>query len=99
MTDKAVTDEGQARLPRVVVDFKLPLPWLIGGALVIAWGLISMFFKLSAVSENVDELKATVKASTAVTTQFAGEQALIKYRVEKLEAAAAGGAGTTRATR
>lgn len=76
----------QMRLPRVVVDFKIPLPWLLGGAGVLFWGLIGMWFKLAALAENVAELQINVKAGTATTIQYASEQTLIKYRLEKLEA-------------
>ena len=76
----------QMRLPRVVVDFKIPLPWLLGGTGVLFWGLIGMWFKLAALDESVAELQIAVKAGTATTIQYASEQTLIKYRLEKLEA-------------
>ena len=79
-------EETQGRLPRVVVDFKIPLPWLLGGVGAISWGLISMWFKLTTLSDNVTELQIAVKAGTATTIQYASEQTLIKYRLEKLEA-------------
>ena len=79
-------DAQQVRLPRVVVDFKIPLPWLLGGAGVMFWGLGGMWFKLAALTDNVHELQIAVKAGTATTIQYASEQTLIKYRIEKLEA-------------
>lgn len=88
MTPENQTDQDgqQVRLPRVVVDFKIPLPWLLGGAGVLFWGLIGMWFKLAALGESVAELQISVKAGTATTIQYASEQTLIKYRLEKLEA-------------
>jgi len=79
-------DGQQMRLPRVIVDFRIPLPWLLGGAGVVFWGLVGMWFKLVALDDNVAELQIAVKAGTATTIQYASEQALIKYRLEKLEA-------------
>jgi hypothetical protein len=81
----APIDEGQARLPRVTVDLKIPLWGLASAAVIVVWGLVSMYFKLTNVSESVISMQADVRAFNAATTQFASEQALIKYRVEKLE--------------
>lgn len=80
-------EESTGRLPRVVVDFRIPLPWLLAGAMTVLWGLVGMWFKLAALSESVTELRVAVKAGTATTIQYASEQTLIKYRLEKLEAA------------
>lgn len=79
-------DESTGRLPRVVVDFRIPLPWLLGGAGVMFWGLVGMWFKLAALTDNVNELQIAVKTGTETTIQYASEQTLIKYRIEKLEA-------------
>lgn len=86
MSQQDQQDAQQVRLPRVVVDFKIPLPWLLGGTGVLVWGLIGMWFKLAALTDNVNELQIAVKAGTATTIQYASEQTLIKYRIEKLEA-------------
>lgn len=88
MSNSDASDENEAtgRLPRVVVDFKIPLPWLLAAAGSIFWGLIGMWFKLAALSESVAELQIAVKAGTATTIQYESEQTLIKYRLEKLEA-------------
>ena len=88
MSNSDASDENEAtgRLPRVVVDFKIPLPWLLAAAGAIFWGLIGMWFKLAALGESVAELQIAVKAGTATTIQYASEQTIIKYRLEKLEA-------------
>lgn len=78
--------DAQARLPRVVVDLKIPLWGLASAAAVVLWGLVSMYFTLATVSSKVDELQATVKVANSNFNQIVSEQALIKYRVEKLEA-------------
>lgn len=80
------TPEEIVRLPQVSIDFKLPAWSLVSVAIMVGSGLISMYFQLARVGDDVTELKAAVKTSGASTIQFAQEQALIKYRVEKLEA-------------
>lgn len=84
MSNSDASDENEAtgRLPRVVVDFKIPLPWLLAAAGSIFWSLIGMWFKLAALGESVAELQIAVKDGT----EYASEQTLIKYRLEKLEA-------------
>lgn len=79
------SESTQVRLPRVAVEFKIPLQWLLGLAGVLLWGLVSMYFKLGSLDENVAELKQSVKTFNAQTNQFAMEQALIRQRVDKLE--------------
>lgn len=78
--------ETSVRFPRMSLDFKLPLPWVLSGAISVLWGLIGMWFKLSSVSDSVEEMKVAVKANNLTTVQYASEQTLIKYRLEKLEA-------------
>ncbi len=70
-----------------IVDFRIPLPWLLSGAIVVLWALISMYFELKQVSNNVSELQITVKSGNSQAVTLAGEQALLRYRVENLEAA------------
>jgi len=82
---KGTEDAGSVRLPSVAVEFKLPLPWLLAGAVAVLWGVVQMYFQLQSVSENVKQLQADVKVNNATTMQFAVEQALIRQRVEKLE--------------
>lgn len=80
------TDEGMAKLPRVSIDLKIPLWGIMGVVGTAALVAAFMYFTLVRVAEDVIELKATMKSSNAQTIQFAQEQALIKFRVEKLEA-------------
>lgn len=79
-------NENGVALPRVSIDFKLPLWGLVSIAIAMGSYQVSMYFQLARVGEDVTELKAAVKASNSATIQFAQEQALLKYRVEKLEA-------------
>lgn len=78
-------DDGMARLPRVSIDFKIPLWGIMGSLAVFLTGLASMYFQLARVADDVTEMKATMKVNNSTTIQFAQEQALLKFRVEKLE--------------
>lgn len=78
-------DDGAVKLPRVSIDFKIPLPWLIGGAAFIVTGLVSMYYQQLQIAENVMELKTSMKTTNAMTTQLVTDQAIMKYRLEKLE--------------
>lgn len=73
------------QFPRVSMDLKVPLWGVMGvvgtGALIAAF----MYFQLARIAEDVIELKATLKASNAQTIELAREQAITKFRVDKLE--------------
>lgn len=80
-----VQDEDQVRLPRVTLDLKVPI-WSVGIALAgLVWSLVSMYFQLSTMSAQMADLQLLLKASNTQTVQLAAEQALLKYRIEKLE--------------
>lgn len=78
-------NDGEVRLPRVSIDPRLPLWGLLGAAAALVMGLVGMYYQLDQVGKDVIELKATVRANNAETIKFAQEQALLKFRVEKLE--------------
>lgn len=82
--DVDTRDDGM-RLPRVKIDLSIPVWGLATGGVVVVWGLVSMYFTLQDVSGKVSDLQATVRASNTATIQLASDQALLKYRVEKLE--------------
>lgn len=84
-----IPDDSKVRLPRAAIDMNMPLAWLLGLAGVALWLGVSMYFQLDTLKAGMDEVKATLKASNAMTSQLVSEQTLIKYRLEKLEAAKA----------
>lgn len=67
------------------IDYKLPLPWLLSSAGVITFTLIAMFFKLERLGEDVTEMKASVRAGSAVSSTVQNEVAILRFRVESLE--------------
>ena len=69
-----------------MIDFRIPLPWLLGGFIAASSILIAMYFQLQQVTENLVALQIEVKAGNSSFATLAGEVALIKFRVEGLEA-------------
>ena len=76
--------DGATALMRMV-DFRIPLPWLLGGFIVAVGMLTNMYFQLQKVSEALYELQVTVRAGNVAANSISGELALLKYRVEILE--------------
>lgn len=72
-----------------MVDFRIPLVWLLGGFLMAASVLIGMYFQLQQVRESLTELQATVKAGNVQAITIASEIALMRYRIENIENARA----------
>ncbi|WP_431276289.1 hypothetical protein ACQ858_08550 [Variovorax ureilyticus] len=75
-------------LPRVsrIIDMKLPLQWLLGVAGLIAAAFVSTYYQVGQMREDMAELKATVKAGNAQQGAVQSEIAILRYRVENLEA-------------
>lgn len=68
-----------------MIDFRIPLPWLIGGFVSIAFTLVSMYFSVNQLVRDMGELQITVKAGNSQSITLAGEQALLRFRLENLE--------------
>lgn len=79
-------DADKAHLPQISIDLKLPLWGLVTFAGAVVWGCVSMYFTLNDVSNKVSELQGSVKSANANAITLTSEQALIKFRLEKLEA-------------
>lgn len=78
-------NQTEQRAPRVI-DFRIPLPWLLGVAGVIGWGLVSMWFMVNQLTKDVSDLQITVKAGNGQAITVAGELALLRFRVDNIEA-------------
>ena len=79
------TQPGELRFTRMI-DMKLPLPWLLSAAGTLALLIGGMYFQLNRLSEDMADLKITVKAGNTSTTTVQGELAILRFRVETLEA-------------
>ena len=82
MSDEPQTEQRVSR----VIDFRIPLPWLLGVMGVVGWGLVSMWFMVNQLTKDVSDLQITVKAGNGQAVTVAGELALLRYRVENIEA-------------
>lgn len=82
------TDTQPGELPRItrVIDMKLPLTWLIGGAFSFACVFAGMYFKLGQLGEDMTDLKIAMKAGNGSQATIQGELAILKFRIENIEA-------------
>lgn len=76
--------EPNAKVTRVI-DFRIPLPWLLTGVAGISWGLISMWFSVNQLVKTVDDLQVTVKSGNTSVAAVAGEVSMLKFRLSILE--------------
>lgn len=74
-------------LPRVsrIVDVRIPLWGLLCALGTASFFLISMYFTTNQTARDVAELQITVKAGNTQVTTLAGEQALLRFRMDNLE--------------
>lgn len=68
-----------------IVDFKIPLPWLLSGVIACLWSLISMWFGIQQLVGTVNDLQITVKSGNTSVSVLSSEMALQKFRLDKLE--------------
>jgi hypothetical protein len=87
MRDQGIekTPEAAVALMRMV-DFKIPLVWLLGGFASAVMLLASMYYQLQEVSRGMAALQISVNAGNNQSVTLAGEIALIKFRMEHVEA-------------
>lgn len=76
--------EATPRISRVV-DFRIPLIWLIGGVITVSYGLISMYFSVNLLVKTVGDLQIEVKSGNTSVVAVAGELALLKFRLSNAE--------------
>lgn len=79
-----INEERGERITRVI-DFRIPLPWLLGVVVTVGWALVSMYFSVNALVKTVTDLQIDVKAGNNSVVAVVGEMALIKYRLTDLE--------------
>lgn len=74
-------------LPRVsrIVDVRIPLWGLICSFAAAAYFIIGTWFTAGQTAKDVNELQITVKAGNQQVTTLAGEQALLRFRMETIE--------------
>lgn len=82
------SDTQPGDLPRIskVIDFRFPLTWLLGVAFMVAGSFVTMYFQLGQLREDMTDLKITVKSGNSQAATLQGEIAILKFRVETIEA-------------
>lgn len=68
-----------------VIDFKIPLHWLLGVCGIIGWAIVSMYFSVAQLVRTVDDLQITVKSGNTSVVAVAGELSLLKFRTTNTE--------------
>lgn len=86
MSDQNEHEDGPLRVSRVI-DFRVPLPYLLSGLVFVGFTLISMYFTLNQLVRDVGDLQIVVKAGNTQSVTLAGEQALLRFRLENVEGA------------
>lgn len=67
------------------IDMRIPLWGVLCAAASVAFLLISMYFTTNQTAKDVADLQITVKAGNTQAMTLAGEQALLKFRMENIE--------------
>lgn len=77
--------ENVARITKIV-DTKLPITWILGSAFAFALLIGGMYFQLKQLSEDMTDLKIAVKAGNGSQASIQGELAILRFRIETIEA-------------
>jgi len=67
------------------IDLRIPLWGVICVGGTAAFFIIGTWFTAGQTAKDVNELQITVKAGNQQVTTLAGEQALLRFRLENLE--------------
>lgn len=85
MTDQdSRAESGATRITRVI-DFRLPLAWVLSSLGGLALLIAVMYFQGNRVQEEVRELKIEVKTWNNQASTITAEQALLRFRMETAE--------------
>lgn len=88
-------DTQPGELPRIskIVEMKLPLTWLLGVAFMIVAGGFGLYQQvgnqgetLKELKDQLKDLKITVNAGNGQAATIQGEIAILKFRIENIEA-------------
>lgn len=85
MSDQQDTQAPDGAALLRMVDFKIPLVWLLGGFASAVMLLASMYYQLQEVSRGMAALQISVNAGNNQSVTLAGEIALLKFRMEHVE--------------
>lgn len=68
-----------------MVDMKVPLWGMLTAAGTAAFFIVSMWFTTNQTAAEVRDLKIDVKSGNSQTVTLAGEQALIRFRMDNVD--------------
>lgn len=68
-----------------MLDFKIPLWGVLCALCAAAFFIVSMYFTTNQTARDVAELQIMTRAGNTQVTSLAGEQALIRFRMENME--------------
>lgn len=79
-----MTEEQPPNTARML-DFKIPLWGVLCALGAAAFFIVSMYFTTNQTARDVAELQILTKAGNTQVTSLAGEQALLRFRMENME--------------
>lgn len=90
--DRALEQEQEPKGMKLarVIDFRVPLHWLLSSAACLLWVLIGMYFALGSVTRELAEIKLALKVNDVASVTAAGDLALLKYRLAAIESELSG---------
>jgi hypothetical protein len=90
-----VDKDAQPDEPRLskVIDLKLPLTWLLGVAFMIVAGGFGLYQQVGSqgetikgINEQLKDLQIIVRSGNTQAATIQGELAILKFRIENIEA-------------
>lgn len=77
----------EEKKPRTIriIDFQIPLVWLLSCAGGLAFCVISMWFTLQQLVRDVGDVQIAVKSGNTQVVTLAGELAILRWRVDAIE--------------
>lgn len=86
------TQSGDLVRTRTLVEWKLPLSWILGGVAAIVLAAVGLYYQVGAqgetlkdVKEQLKSLQIAINAGNNQAMTLAGEIAILKFRIENLE--------------
>lgn len=86
------TQPGDLPRVRTLVEWKLPLPWILGVLAVFAGAAIGLYYQVGSqgealkdVKEQLKSIQISINAGNTQSMTLAGEIAILKFRIENLE--------------
>lgn len=78
-------NSGEQSEVRKIVDFKIPLHWILSGLGAFALVLIGMWFTIGQMSKDMSEVQASLKILAAANTTYDREVSRLQWRMDTLE--------------